>query len=481
MPPRKPIRFMSAPIRPGIIEKLLNDLFGYKAVIKGGDLVVPANDPALRAGPPDVLEMKAQIDLRETSLEEVGRQLAATVPNEFAPYTEEADAALPSKVRIAGGVGLLSELTLVLTKIAIADPQALPGILSDELIPLLIDKFSVTHVTPVVINGNQQQSFFTWAKIAALGERFGAKEVERRIQGQQALAGFEMSAGFELLYGTEALTRMIPMAYTLPVQRWGCIWHFQKQHALIFPETGVRSVFGTFPHPITPRSDRVSMFAQPPVLNGDDIWRLLRQSVIGINSLMRYLNDPRTFADDNGNVDWMEQLRAFGAVHMLLADLASTNYTMQSYDKATAAFGFLDKLANMKAHMGCPEKGEPRIFDALLSLAQGKELKRLFKQHIATIHPSLGLELIDTTGRVYAGLHRALARQAELGERRELSRLERLRALRNLTHGPFLRGGRFDKLFLGGGGVVPAEIGTVPWLLMIGLLADPETFLGFKP
>ncbi|MCH7936245.1 MAG: hypothetical protein IH994_04025 [Proteobacteria bacterium] len=468
-------------MRPGTIDKLLNDWFGYQAEIKDGGLVVPANDPALRTGPPDVLELRGTIDLRETSPEEAGRQLAAAVPDEFSLHTKEADAHLPREVRIAGGVGLLSELTLLLTKIAIAEPQELAGILSNELIPFLITRFSVTHVTPVVCNSGQQQSYFSFAKIAALTERFGADEAQRRVQNQQALAGFEMSAGFELLYGTEALTRMMPMAYTLPVQRWGCIWHFCGQHGLVFPETAVRSVFGTFPQPITPRSTRASMFAQPPVLQGDDIWRLLRQSVIGINSLMRYLNDPRTFADDNGNVDWMAQLRAYGAVYMLLADLASTNYTMQSYDKATAAFGFLDKLANTKAHMGCPNSDETKIFNSLLSLAQGKELKGLFQQHIATIHPTLGQELIKTTGRVYAGLHRSLARQAEIGDKNEPSRLERLRALRNLTHGPFLRGGRFDKLFLGSEGVVPAEIGTVPWLLMLGLLTDPETFLRAKP
>ena len=131
--------------------------------------------------------------------------------------------------------------------------------------------------------------------------------------------------------------------------------------------------------------------------------------------------------------------------------------------------------------MGCPESNEPKIFNSLLSLAQGKELKALFQQHVAAVHPTLGQALIKTTGRVYAGLHRNLGRQCDLDERRESPRLERLRALRNLTHGPFLRGGRFDKLFLGSEGVVPAEIGTVPWLLMLGLLTDPETFLRANP
>ena len=57
----------------------------------------------------------------------------------------------------------------------------------------------------------------------------------------------------------------------------------------------------------------------------------------------------------------------------------------------------------------------------------------------------------------------------------------RLRSLRNLRHGTFLRRNQFEELFFDSEGAIPDTISTLPLLLVLGLLSAPKEFLDLRP
>ena len=88
------------------------------------------------------------------------------------------------------------------------------------------------------------------------------------------------------------------------------------------------------------------------------------------------------------------------------------------------------------------------------------------------------MRLVGTT---YWSIHRHLKPQSRSPGLSEKARLSFLRDLRNLNHGTFLRGTRFDSLFLEAEGTVPLDLATLPFLLTLGLILDPPAFLSFRP
>ena len=81
----------------------------------------------------------------------------------------------------------------------------------------------------------------------------------------------------------------------------------------------------------------------------------------------------------------------------------------------------------------------------------------------------------------YANLHDHL--KIEMGDEgnSEGSRLTRLRADRNLRHGPFLRESRFEKHFVQSRGIVPLDVVAISFLLVLGLVLSPEKFMFSDP
>ncbi len=466
---------------PGSADTLLADWFGYKAVPEGDGLVVPDSDRALRAGPADIIEILPRISLLETPHSEVARKLAAAVPDDFDEYFKSAGSELPEDIKIPGGFGNASELYKVTTEVAISTKEHLPEVIDKSLIPFLVDKFNVTHVTPIFIKAIQQQQYFSLAKMALLHNRVSPEEAGELVNRDRVLGGIEMSGALDILNFVDALTRLAPVLFSIPIQRHGCVWHFTANAGKVLPVIGCRGMFQDFVTMLSPRYTKTNMFAHMSPLGEDSIWRLIRQTVFGVNRLMKYLNDPRTFVDGEGNVDWLKQIKAFGAIHLMFADLLSMNCSIEPHQKITVGFGFLDKLANMKNAFSAVERKEPDLFCELLSLDQGKELNRLYQEHIGNVHPDLASEMIDTADRSYKGFHEHLGDEDCTGRNTEAARLQRIRAFRNLSHGTFLRGDKFDHLFLQSEGTVPEEIAAIPFLLMHGLIASPKAFLEYAP
>ena len=345
-----------------------------------------------------------------------------------------------------------------------------------------MDKFKVQYVVPVTVAAERVQQYSSFGKVTLLAQRYPWHQVDGLLKTKRAFLGIQLNS-LDVLDFVDAMTRFAPIAFTLPVRRYGCSWHFHGPGVITFPALGVRSVFQDFLTSVaSPRSDDWWMPGLRDLrdMNDTNIWRLLRQVVVGVNDLMAYLNNPLTYIDATGAPNFLGQMKAHGAVSMLFADLAGLNIEVRSHIRITFTFGFLDKLANLRLGMG-GGGDEPEIMRNLASLSQGKDLKRLIKEKISPLHPDLVNPLIAQVGAAYWRIHRNLKREVGPAGRSETARLLRLRDLRNVNHGTFLQGDRFDKLFLEAEGTVPREIATLPFLLTLGLILDPLGFLSFRP
>lgn len=476
------VRILGVPAMLGGLDTLLREWFGYEPIIRDHEHVIPENDSALREGPNDILKMHPQINLRSGQLKLVAEEMVSRVPEDFDQYMAKARADFPKQIKIPGSLGLITDLELVRTEMIMASKDRLSTVVEQKLLPLMIEKFRFKHVVPVTISAALQQSYFSLSKVCLLSQEFGAKEAGQLVRLGRATRGIEM-ASLDVLYFVDALTRLSPVAFTFPIKHLGCAWHFYGDGFPILPAAATRSLFDQSYDQVSPRYSDWAMMGLGGLSNmhGENIWRLLRFAVMGINRLFAYLNDPRSFVDDDGVVDFHAQLQAFGAIHMLFADLIAVNGSTAPHSRITFSFGFLDKMANLRKNLGGVTSDETSLFKGLASLSQGKDLKRLVRLRTSEINPSFTDAIVPGIGNCYGRIHRHLGQELPTAGRSEANRLLRLRNLRNLSHGTYLHGDHFDQLFLRSKGTVPNELVSLPFGLALGLVSDPIQFLGFHP
>lgn len=435
----------------------------------------------MRAGPPDVPTMHPRITLDPANFRGAAEEMVAAVLREHEEGLESARAKLPREIPVASDFGLHSQLHVALTKVGILPLENLEQHLEKELLPLMVKELGYKYVVPVSVNAPAQQSYSSFAKNVLVAQRFGPSQLERRVLKSRALHGIELS-GFDILGIVDGLTRLAPVAFTMPVDRPGSAWHFYADGFRSWPLVANRGLFGEFMSQVSPRSEEVvRVLTGAGSMDEANIWRLLREAVYGANRLVRCLNDPRTSAGSTGAIDFLAQLQAYGAVRLIIADLLAMNHSTVDHDRIVFAFAFMDKLANLRSHVGGMGGAEARLFEGLASISQGKELKRLMRQTMGLTHPELATALVPVIGVAYGGLHRHLGSELPGHGKSETKRLGRLRAFRNMNHGTYLRKRAFDALFLGAVGTVPHELVTLPFVLMLGLLSDPDVFLKFQP
>ena len=212
-----------------------------------------------------------------------------------------------------------------------------------------------------------------------------------------------------------------------------------------------------------------------------NVWRYLRVVVDGVNRLTNFLNDPRNFADANGVVDLLKQAQAYSAASLLFADIAGLNFSTRSHNRVSYAMSALDKLANLRVHVGNAGASEGEAMMALASKSQQDQLTQLLRRELMPHSDSLAQSFSEVVNRAYEAVHAHLAKQDPAAETSERARLERVRLQRNIRHGAFLNRDGFDKLFLRSDGTVPADLATIPFVLVLGLILDPKVFLSFNP
>jgi hypothetical protein len=475
------IRFPHLPKRSGL-PVLLERYRGYKLQFVDGEWQLPLSDRSLRGKFPDVLKWHPRISL-EGDLTEAAEKMILAIPPDYEDGFEENIERPSGPIEIASAFGISAEVRTAMIEVMLCPKPNLINVIKEHVFPLMIERFGMKYVFPISLEAKHAQATFSLAKILHLCSEHGFDEAERLIKEREALRGIEMTGGFAILYLVDSLTRFAPVAFSYPVNRLGCTWHFYKDGFDLMPSEGVRSTFDGFLMSDAPRAESSAVYGLfgAKGITEPVIWQMLRESVNGTNRLFAYVGDYRNFLQEDGTVDFIRQLKAFGTIRMMFADLGSSCSTVDTHARITFTLGFLDKMANLIAGMRQMNSAdEQSIFRGLVSLSRGEHLKHLFRTNVGNIHGKFADSMFPAIDRCYMALHAELGKQLE-GDATERTRLERLRGLRNVNHGTFLRGEQFERLYLSNKGELPEELMTLPHLLTMGLLASPEEFIQFDP
>lgn len=458
---------------------LLRDWFGYQAHVENSYWVIPDTDHALRQGPKSILTMGPAIPLTSKTFHEVSLRLADVIHPEFEEGHTAALKGLPKEVKTQGGLGLHSEISKCLIDVSISNKTKLPKILSEALLPLMHEKLNAKFVVPVSINASKQQSYFSFAKASFIAQHQGEKGLEEFQKRRDSLSGIEMSGGLEILTFVDAMTRLSPMVFTLPVHSHGCSWHFYADGVYMLPRESNVSLLQEFVLDLSPRIESAPTFGLLGMSNMGEanIWRLLNTIVDGVNRLFTMLNDHRQFVDDEMRYDPASQLKSYASIYVLFSDLLSLNSTINPHNRVCFTFSFLDKLANLKTRFSGTGRSEVDNFKVLASLQFGKEVRNILRQALQAYPDEFVQSFLPTVGQCYGQIHRDIGRDLRNRRADQNVRLERLRDLRNMHHGAFLQKGSFERIYSESKGVVPREIVTLPYLLTLALLLRPRELL----
>ena len=93
----------------------MNDAFGYRAVVKNDEWQIPADDPKLKKGPPDVVTMHPRIELDRKQLGAAAEKMASMIPAEHEEAHLSVLKDLPKEVRFASDLGLHSKVHQAVT------------------------------------------------------------------------------------------------------------------------------------------------------------------------------------------------------------------------------------------------------------------------------------------------------------------------------------------------------------------------------
>lgn len=111
-----------------------------------------------------------------------------------------------------------------------------------------------------------------------------------------------------------------------------------------------------------------------------------------------------------------------------------------------------------------------------------EHLKVLIARSTARLeYADLERVLCAAADECYGELQEHLKRTCKKFGYHETDLLDHIWMQRNVRHGSFLRGDTYERLFLESDGVIADTLGTLPYLLLLGLISDPAEFLSFRP
>ena len=477
----QPVRFRSLANLPSGegLRRLMYKWVGYQLERDGDDWIIPADDPVLLAGPRDSLSLEDSLNLSVLSIDSDARTLVSAMPSGFDNYYLEN----PKQVKVEFDEDTLSNRVYAAQiALTVAQPSEVEGVLRKSVIPEMLRGMQAQSVTPIVLDANYIQTLQSVSKFGYLAGKFPIEDLERIIFERRAFKGVLPPQVAPIGY-VNALTRMAPLALTLPVDRMDYSLHFHGKGMWSFSHVQTHGLFHRFVWDINPVSEASSIVGLDGLekMNGTRIVEYLKQVVAGINRVQAYIGDPRSFQDQStGEVDFKKQLQAHGAIHLYFADIQRLNSSADSHSRISFAMSAIDKLANLKKSISGSTEPEGRIFGSLASLAQSEHLINTVDQQVSSTSPILGSILKRVIETTYRSLHDELANDMPDHGEDEGRRLERLRILRNIRHGPFLHGSRFEELFEMSRGVVPDAIATLPLILTWGLILNPVEFMLFS-
>lgn len=459
---------------------LLYEWAGYRAVRDGKDLVVPASDPALMQGPRDCIKLHGQVTLSKDDYAGAAKSLVSVVPDTFDEYyhrnTKKYQFTTEEHNTTVDFYSHLLDLTF-------AKPNEIESVLREKILPFMVEKMNAILVTPVTVDSSYQQIQYSIAKFSLLLNKYGLKTTKKLVFDKEVLSGILPNQLAPLTY-INALTRHAPWALTLPVDRADCVWHFQTDGMWEFPYVHTVGLYQHFISQLSPAAERPEMHGLSGLdkMSEANISQFLRLTVEGVNRLMRYLNDPRNFIDHTtGAADLEKQLQAHSAVHLLFADLTEINSSTNSHHRISYTMSGLDKITNLKRYLGEIDGQDQLIFRSLATSAHENFLAECFENKTIVYGHELKSVLVGIVRETYTLIRKHYLDDMNSSSPTEDEMTERLWHQRNLRHGAFLTGGKFNKLFGQSKGTVPDDVVTLPLLFTLALVLDPQGFLRFSP
>jgi hypothetical protein len=459
--------------------KFIEEQFGISPSVSGADLVITDRQSARAFSAVEVLRLHPRFELAEGNEWDQASILYSQIPEDLKQYQMPP----PKEVKISRDFGFISIIEEASTILAVVPEQEVIKCLAEKVLPAIMQCYRAKYVTGVSVDTDYQQACISFSKIALLAQEHDHRNVAALLDERKPLSAV-LPSSLDVLSYVECLTRLSPIMFTLPFRRMGCAWHFQCEAMYRFGSDPVNGVAQQFLTDFSPLSD-AAHFLGLEGLRGMDaraVFKLLRFTVAGINRLMSYLNDPRNFTLIDHSVDFLTEVQAYVAVHLLFADLNAVNYSTYAHNRITYAMSFMDKLANLRSKLGRVEENESTLMTGLASVSQRDHLKELIGSATSTFgYQDLSKSLNEMIDVCYDRLHQQLRKQSRDDEGTEASRLERIWLQRNVRHGAFLRRNAFERLFLASDGTIASTIGTLPFLLVLGLISDQARFLSFSP
>ncbi len=464
------------------VNQYLSSQFRISGTRVGQDIIVSARSAEIGFGPRSFLSIGRQIPLREGREAEIATELFSHI----APEIRQQSIPRPpgGRLQIPGDFGLLTDIADATVKLALEPYSGPSKVLPEAIIPIMRDRLQAKFVTTIAVDAGLLESYISFAKIGLLAHQFSVPDTQRLLRSHQPMRSVLPSA-FDCIAYVDALTRFTPLALTLPIHKGNCAWHFQGEAMWQFHHEVVNGFTQEFMMSLDPLADRSNILGLSGLGKMDEanIWRFVRFVVMGLNRLLSFIVDPRNFVGGSTNeVDFLRQVQAHSAIHLLFADLAAVNFSMAAHARISFAMSALDKLANLRVQLGGIGGNEGTAFQGLCSVAQRDELCRLITSACQTLgYADLSNAIPDTVRKCFDAVHSFLDQQAGIGQGSETRRLARLWSQRNVRHGAFLQRGQFEQLFMETHGTVPSTLSSIPFLLTLGLLSDPRRFLQFRP
>jgi hypothetical protein len=341
-------------------ETLLREAWGYSAARDGNDYVVLAGDPAFKMPSKSVLRLHGPLSLMGSNVHKLAGKLFSWIPTELNAYFAEHAKWITIDYNENS---VLNRAYACRARLAGYPQDQVRAVIRDELLPLMRD-MGATKVYGVTIDVSYQQSIYTSVKFGFLLEDYDLPTVEKLISEQRALAGIA-PYGLNPLWYLDALTRLAPIAATLPIERGNCAWHFVAPSSFVFKHSVLcEGLFQQFMGSISPLSEKDLLLpadSMRKVMTSDPD-SFLKVTLTAVNNIMSFANDLRNFVIEPGNkVDFAKQIQTFGAIDLLFSDIISLNHSTSGYHRINCSINVLDKLANFLKCFGTTDK-ESAIF-----------------------------------------------------------------------------------------------------------------------
>lgn len=458
------------------LQRELKARFGYSAVRLGDDFVVPFSDPAFGRGINDVLTVGPSINLHKVPLLSVAKELISRIPTDYDAYKPD----LPSRVGVASGFGLFDIVDEISLQLTIKPKHHLEQYLSDVVLPRLQSEFNFNYVTSVSISSSYLQAIISFAKIVYLLDEFGLKNTEKKLFQDKSLNSI-LPHPLSILEYMQAFILLSPFAVALPFDRPGCVWYFWKDGLISFPHAATHSILEEFKNHYNPLSQTGNtILLEGLSLSKDNILHYINMIALLLNNTIKYFFDIKNYKNSAGDFDSYRFIQSISGLNLLFSDLLSLNTTSDTFLRAHFSFTALEKIANMKKEMGGLVESESTVAQKLLSLRQGRWIRKELAKAIGPLSLELAKDFSKMT-KSFSNLHKEIARQMDAGRFEEKYRLQTIRSQRNvLIHGAFLSKDQFKNAYVHSRGIFPAQIPNISLLTTLGMMANPSSFLKFS-